>query len=158
GLWSRSAPNTTMDPRHHPEPPRLPAAEDRSGFRHDHPKLVGMLFATLFVACVAHADDFDVERTVRESLALCKAADDLPDDHQAAALAHGLALAEAAVAHDDRSARAHFAIVCNLGKATSRAGLRLGTFGALYRIRREIDVALTLAPDDPEALTTKGAL
>jgi hypothetical protein len=73
-------------------------------------------------------------------------------------LARGLALADAALALDERSARAHFAVVCNLGKATELGGISFGTLRAVYRLRREVDITLTLAPTDPNALAAKGAL
>ena len=47
---------------------------------------------------------------------------------------------------------------CNLGKATCLGGIGFGTFGAVDRLRREIDVTLALAPDDAEALAAKGVL
>lgn len=116
------------------------------------------------VAAVAHHGDAvvdgadDTQRLVADSLALCAAADALPVEQRVAVLARGLALAESAVALDDRSARAHFAIVCSLGKATSLGGVGLGTWRAVHRLRREIDATLALAPDDPDALAAKGAL
>ncbi len=99
-----------------------------------------------------------MHRTVDESLALCAVAERLPAAERLPVLARGLALAEAAVALDERSARAHFAIVCNLGKATELGGVGLGTFSAVIRLRREIDLTIALAPNDAEALAAKGAL
>ena len=99
-----------------------------------------------------------VERHVQDALALCAAADRVSPDTRLPMLARGLDLAEAAVALDDRSAEAHFAVVCNLGKATSLARVGFGTFGAVDRLRQEIDVTLTLAPNHAEALAAKGAL
>ncbi len=100
----------------------------------------------------------DLGRLVSDSLALCTAADALPPEQRLPILAHGLALAESAVALDEQSARAHFAVVCSLGKATGLGGVGLGTWRAVRRLRREIDVTLALAPDDPDALAAKGAL
>jgi tetratricopeptide (TPR) repeat protein len=112
----------------------------------------------LVVTSVAAADAGELERRIDESLALCAAADELAPEARRPVLARGLALADAALALDERSARAHFAVVCNLGKSTSLGGVGFGTFRNVYRLQREIDVTLALAPDDPEALTAKGAL
>ncbi len=100
----------------------------------------------------------ELDRRIDEALALCTAADRVAPEDSLPILARGLALAEAAVALDERSADAHFAVVCNLGKATSLGSVGLGTFGAVYRLRQEIDVTLSLAPNHAEALAAKGAL
>jgi cytochrome c-type biogenesis protein CcmH/NrfG len=93
-----------------------------------------------------------------ESLELCEGADTLADDERAAALARGMALAEAALAADPGDALAHFATVCNLGKQMEAAGLGLGQLLSLRRLRRELDATLELAPADADALAAKGAL
>ena len=118
--------------------------------------MFGVVLGLLVVTTTADADG--LERHIDESLALCHAADRVAPAARLSLLSRGLDLAESAVALDDRSARAHFAVFCNLGKATSLGGIGFGTFGAVDRLRREIDVTLALAPDDAEALTAKGAL
>jgi hypothetical protein len=110
------------------------------------------------IAVAIDADAQAVERSIREALALCAAADRVSLETRLPMLARGLDLAEAAVALDERSAEAHFAIVCTLGKATSLARVGLGTFAAVARLRQEIDVTLALAPNHAEALAAKGAL
>lgn len=92
------------------------------------------------------------------ALAHCDAIDELADAQRDAALARGLAMAEAAVEADATDARAHFAIVCHLGKRMERAGLSLRQFSDLRRLRRELDRTLELAPGDADALVAKGAL
>ncbi len=72
-------------------------------------------------------------------------------------LQEGLHIAEVAVESDRRDARAHFAVFCNLGKKVEMEGIGFGTLGAVRRLRKEIDLALQLAPDDPEILAAKGA-
>jgi hypothetical protein len=99
-----------------------------------------------------------VDRHVDEALTLCAAADRVPPAARLPIFARGLDRAEAAVALDERSAEAHFAIVCNLGKATELGGVGLGTFRAVYRLRQEIDATLALAPNHAAALAAKGAL
>ncbi len=103
-------------------------------------------------------DQTRVRDALDESLTLCATADRLPADARMPILARGLALADAALALDDRSARAHFAVVCNLGKATALSGTGFGSLAAVYRLRREIDATLALAPNHAEALAAKGAL
>jgi hypothetical protein len=149
---------TTMDPRRHPAPPERHAAcldADAVAGPRGRAGLVAMLAASL-LAVTAAAGEFDPR--IDESLALCAAADQLPADERVPVLARGLALADAALADDDRSARAHFAVVCNLGKATGLATVGFSTIRAVYRLQREIDATLALTPDDPEALAAKGAL
>ncbi|MEO6028871.1 MAG: hypothetical protein ABIR79_18565 [Candidatus Binatia bacterium] len=110
------------------------------------------------IAVVAPASAGELDERIDDSLALCIAADQLPANERLSVLARGLDLADAALALDDRSARAHFAVVCNLGKATALAGTGFGSLGAVYRLRREIDATLALAPNHAEALAAKGAL
>jgi hypothetical protein len=114
--------------------------------------------ATFTLAFAIDAEAQTVERHVLDALALCAAADRVSPETRLPMLARGLDLAETAVALDDRSAEAHFAVVCNLGKATSLAGVGLGTYGAVNRLREEIDITLALAPNHAEALAAKGAL
>lgn len=97
-------------------------------------------------------------KAAAESLALCERADKLTGDERAAALAAGMALAEGALAADERDALAHFATVCNLGKQMEAAGLSLGQLFGVRRLRRELDATLELAPTDADALAAKGAL
>jgi hypothetical protein len=123
--------------------------------------LLALLTITVALSTIAFAIDSEaqtVERHVQDALALCAAADRVSPDTRLPMLARGLDLAEAAVALDDRSAEAHFAIVCNLGKATSLARVGFGTYGAVDRLRQEIDLTLALAPNHAEALAAKGAL
>lgn len=133
----------------------LPAVEHRAPRRS---LLAPAMVMAMMLATSARASDFDVTPAIDESLALCTAADGLAPEQRSAVLARGLALADAAVAADTQSARAHFAVVCNLGKATGLGGVGFGTLRAVYRLRREIDVTLALAPTDPDALAAKGAL
>jgi hypothetical protein len=92
------------------------------------------------------------------ALAHCDAIDELADAERDAALVRGLAMAEAAVAADAHDARAHFALFCHLGKRMERAGISLRQITDLRRLKRELDLTLTLAPGDPDALIAKGAL
>jgi hypothetical protein len=120
-------------------------------------RVVALLALLTSIASAANATAGELASRIDDALALCAAADDLAPVERLPVLARGLELADAAVALDERSARAHFAVVCNLGKATALAAPGFGTFGAVRRLRREIDVTIALAPNDADALAAKGA-
>jgi len=92
-----------------------------------------------------------------EALSLCER-ETASADEKRALLERGLTLAEQAVTADDGDAKAHFAVVCNLGREMEFRGVSLGSLIALRRLRREIDRTLELAPDYADALLAKGAL
>ena len=70
----------------------------------------------------------------------------------------GQALAEQAVAVNDRSADAHFALFCNLGELMRIDGeLTLTSVMGFRRMTNELDRTLELAPDHLDALSAKGA-
>ncbi len=91
------------------------------------------------------------------ALVLCHRAERLPD-HAGELLERGLELAESAVSADESDPRARLAVFCNLGKQLELGGLGFGSWGTVRRLRREIDRAHQLAPDDPDVLAAKGAL
>jgi hypothetical protein len=109
-------------------------------------------------ACVAGAADPPGSPRVDEALAVCLRAPKAPAAERAGLLAHGLALAEEAVAANERDAKAHFAVFCNLGKQMELRGLDVRNLLAVRRLRREVDRTLELAPDYSDALVGKGAL
>jgi tetratricopeptide (TPR) repeat protein len=115
-----------------------------------------MLVATGLVP--ARADDRDVTRLAAASIELCKQAQPLPADEGRALLRRGLALAERAVARNEQDARAQFAVFCNLGKLIELDGIGWGTIGDVRRVRQAAERAVTLAPDDVDALVGRGAL
>ena len=92
------------------------------------------------------------------ALALCDEADDLSGDQRQQILMRGLQLAERAVAADPYDAKAHFAVFCNLGKQVQSHGPRPRDVIVVRRLKRELDTALALAPDDPDLLAAKGVL
>lgn len=74
-------------------------------------------------------------------------------------LAHferGQALAEQAVALDDESADAHFALFCNLGESMRLDGENLTSLFALHRLLAELDRTLALDPSHTDAMAAKG--
>lgn len=69
----------------------------------------------------------------------------------------GQALGEEAVALDDRSAEAHFALFCNLGELMRVDGeLSITSVMGFRRMTKELDRTLELAPDHLDALSAKG--
>ncbi len=73
-------------------------------------------------------------------------------------LERGESMATQAVALDDKSAQAHFAIVCNLGEILRLDGEKLTSLFALRRLMNEVDRTLELDPDHVDAMATKGTL
>ncbi|MDZ4856934.1 MAG: hypothetical protein SGJ26_19105 [Nitrospirota bacterium] len=70
----------------------------------------------------------------------------------------GQILGEQAVALDDRSADAHFALFCNLGELMRIDGeLSITSVMGFRRMMKELDRTLELAPDHLDALSAKGA-
>ena len=69
----------------------------------------------------------------------------------------GQVLGEQAVALDDRSADAHFALFCNLGELMRIDGeLSITSVMGFRRITKELDRTLELAPEHLAALSAKG--
>lgn len=76
-------------------------------------------------------------------------------------LAHfqlGQRLGEQAVAADERSADAHFALFCNLGELLRLDGESLTSVFGLRRMMHELDRAIDINPAHIEALSAKGTL
>src|SRR5690242_11615369 len=69
---------------------------------------------------------------------------------------HGRELAARAVALDDRSADAHFALFCNQGEAMRVDGESIRDVVGLRGLLRELDRTLELKPDHAGALSAKG--
>ena len=76
-------------------------------------------------------------------------------------LAHfqqGQRLGEQAVAEDEGSADAHFALFCNLGELLRIDGETLTSLFGLHRMMKELDRTLEIAPTHLEAISAKGTL
>jgi tetratricopeptide (TPR) repeat protein len=108
----------------------------------------------------AHGGQPEPGPLAREAITICQEADQLPAAERATMLASGLTRAEEAVKVDPQDAGAHFAIFCNLAKGLiNRSGWGLfGALGDVRRARKEVDLALSLAPDYTGALAAKGAM
>ena len=72
--------------------------------------------------------------------------------------ARGEVLATQAIALDDRSAAAHFAVVCNLGETLRLDGEKITSVFGLRRLMTEVDRTLALDPNHIDAMATKGNL
>jgi len=70
----------------------------------------------------------------------------------------GQKLAEQAVALDDQSADAHFALFCNMGELMRIDGESITSVFMLRRLMAEIDRTLELRPTHIDALAAKGTL
>jgi hypothetical protein len=71
----------------------------------------------------------------------------------------GQALGEQAVALDDRSADAHFAVFCNLGEILRIDGeVSLSSVFGFRRMMKELDRTLDLSPQHLDALSARGTL
>ena len=68
----------------------------------------------------------------------------------------GQSLAERAVAQNDRSAWAHFALFCNMGEIMRLDGETISSLFALRRLLGELDRTLELDPRHSDALAAKG--
>src|SRR5213593_1412532 len=70
----------------------------------------------------------------------------------------GQALGDRAVALDDQSAEAHFAVFCNMGELMRLDGEPLSCVFQIRRLTAEIDRTLELNPEYTEAMAAKGIL
>lgn len=106
---------------------------------------------------VASADPKAAQMLATEAVDLLRRGEDAPTDVEKRVLyTQGLALAERAVALDDKNSDAHFAVFGNRGRL-----LLLGGVGAaigLLTVNSELERALELNPNHPGALTAKGGL
>lgn len=119
----------------------------------------GLLAATIVALLVpaSHADEAVTERA-REALAICRGVGALPVEERLATLDQGLAMAERAALDDPTDALAQYASFCNRGKRLQIVGFTFGALAEIRRLRREIDRALELVADWPDALAGKGAM
>lgn len=139
---------------------------ERRGMSHLAPPAVAV--CALLIALTtrsAHADNLVFARDgtgsalAREAVTLCQDATRTNDDGaRDAMLERGLAAAERAVAADDKDAKAHFAVFCNLGRQLEAKGMSLAGVTGVKRVLDEIDRAIALQPMFVDAITAKGAL
>lgn len=94
----------------------------------------------------------------REALRVCGTVSGAPDGLRAEIAAHGLALAEQAIAAHPEDPAAHLAAFCNLGKQMRLSSNPFGNLLRLRRLRKEVDATLSLDPECAGALVGKGRL
>jgi hypothetical protein len=117
-----------------------------------------MVAATLASAVKPSFATAQASVMAQEALELCSQARRTSGEEQMVLLSRGLEVAEEAVALDPSNARGHLAVFCNLGRRTDARGMGFESVSALRRLKREIDLAVGLAPEDPDVLAGKGAL
>jgi tetratricopeptide (TPR) repeat protein len=79
-------------------------------------------------------------------------------DRRVAHFERGQALAERAVALDEKSDAAHFAIFCNLGELLRVDGEKITSLLGFRKLMAELDRTLELNPNHLDALSSKGVL
>jgi tetratricopeptide (TPR) repeat protein len=121
------------------------------------------LFASSAAAVTSHSladhvKDGVAAPTIREAYH-CLESGDASDDEatKLSWYARGKELAEAAVRQDDRDADAHFALFANWGRWLQTDGWLKNAF-QLPALRKELEQALELNPNHPDALAAKGGL
>jgi len=118
-----------------------------------------MAFAGLGLAGAARAADDSVASLAASARAECEGGRRTIDrEARKAHFDRGQALAERAVALDDNSADAHFALFCNLGELMRLDGENLSQIFQLRRLMAEVDRTLELNPNHVDAMAAKGTL
>src|SRR5881296_2159050 len=118
-----------------------------------------MALACLSLATAARAADDSVPSLTASARAECDAGRRAPDrEARKEHFDRGQALAERAVALDDNSAEAHFALFCNLGELMRLDGENLSQIFQLRRLMAEVDRTLELNPNHVDAMAAKGTL
>lgn len=79
-------------------------------------------------------------------------------DQRVAHFERGQAIAEQAVALDDKSPAAHFAVFCNLGEMLRVDGEKVTSILGFRKMMAELDRTLELDPNHLDALSSKGVL
>lgn len=107
---------------------------------------------------VDRVKDGPAASNIRESYRLLELGEASENDPTKLALyGRGKALAELAVKQDDADPEAHFALFANWGRMLQTDGWLKNSF-RLPALWRELDRALELDPDHPDALAAKGGL
>ncbi len=121
--------------------------------------LVGIVASGLSFLPMPSSAQESGERLAKQALEECHRGRLAVD--RATRLAHfqqGQTLGERAVAADEGSADAHFALFCNLGELLRVDGESLTSLFGLRRMMHELDRALALNPAHIDALSAKGTL
>lgn len=109
------------------------------------------------VAATAHAET--AAELAASAMHECEQGQVAPTrDERVAHYERGQKLGEQAVAADDNSAPAHFAIFCNLGELLRVDGEKITSILGFRQMMRELDRTIELDPDHLDALSAKGVL
>src|SRR5882724_9691007 len=118
-----------------------------------------MALACLSLATAVHAADDSVPSLAASARTECDAGRRATDrEARKEHFDRGQALGERAVALDDNSADAHFALFCNLGELMRLDGENLTQVFQLHRLMTELDRTLELDPNHVDAMAAKGTL
>src|SRR5436189_294640 len=118
-----------------------------------------MALASLSLATATRAADDSVPSLAASARVECDAGRRAADrEARKEHFDRGQALAERAVALDDNSAEAHFALFCNLGELMRLDGENLSQIFQLRRLMAELDRTLELDPNHVDAMAAKGTL
>jgi len=126
--------------------------------------MIARIFAILLLACASGwtglANAQPIETLITDAMQECHLG--RVAQERAVRLAHferGQRLGEQAVAIDEESADAHFALFCNLGELMRIDGeMSLTSVMGFRRMTKELDRTLELAPDHLDALSARGTL
>ncbi len=121
--------------------------------------MLSLLVGTAAAAKVVRLDDGSGSEAGRRAAELCRQVDvKSPGDGAIDQLGRSLAIAEKALAANERDAKAHFAVFCSLGRRAEIAGADIEGLTALGRLRDSLDRALEIAPTFVDALLAKGRM
>jgi len=119
--------------------------------------LVAALWLGMWVA--AHAADPSAGSLAQQALTECETGRQSGNRaERVRCFERGKELAQRAVALDDASASAHFALFCNQGESMRLDGESLSDVIGLRSLIGELDRTLELDPNHPGALSAKGTL
>jgi hypothetical protein len=121
------------------------------------PLAVALLLLVAATASVAHADT--AAELAANAMHECEQGQiSTVRDERVAHFERGQAIAEQAVALDDNSAAAHFAVFCNLGEMLRVDGEKVTSLFGFHKMMQELDRTLELDPNNLDAISSKGVL
>jgi tetratricopeptide (TPR) repeat protein len=127
--------------------------------RSSFPLLLGLLLGLVFSSGATDARAETAAGLSERAMQECEQGQVAPTrDQRVAHFERGQAIAERAVALDDKSAAAHFAIFCNLGEMLRVDGEKITSVLGFRKLMKELDRTLELDPDHLDALSSKGVL
>jgi tetratricopeptide (TPR) repeat protein len=111
------------------------------------------------VAGVARADAGSAADLAHQAMVECdQGRRSTAREEREAHFQRGESIARDAVAADDNSAQAHFAVFCNMGELMRIDGESISSVFQLHRLMGELDKTLAIDPGHTDALAAKGTL